>query len=277
MKTVVTHQNPDLDAAVGAWLIKRFLPGWEESDIEFVPAGQTLNNIQPDSSPEILHVDTGNGLLDHHQTSRYTCAALQTLSFIQKERKGQPFSPLEEKALKKLVKVVIQVDNARDLNWPEAREDRFQFYLHSLVFSIKRMIPQDDKLINQLFLILDALLLSFKEKIRAYEEIKSGKKFLSPWGKALAVTTGNEQVLWEGEKVGFVLVLKYDPDFNRTKIYSRFDSEVDLTMVYNKLEKVDPQADWYLHPSKKLLLISSNPQAHNTDLTIEQLIDLLKK
>ena len=39
----------------------------------------------------------------------------------------------EIEAVGKIVRVVNQVDNARDLSWKEAAKDRFEFYLHSLI------------------------------------------------------------------------------------------------------------------------------------------------
>ena len=43
MKIIVTHAAPDLDAVTSVWLIKRFLQGWNEAEVRFVPAGQRLN------------------------------------------------------------------------------------------------------------------------------------------------------------------------------------------------------------------------------------------
>ena len=46
MKVVVTHSSPDLDAIASVWLIKKFLPGWEEATVQFVPAGERIGNIK---------------------------------------------------------------------------------------------------------------------------------------------------------------------------------------------------------------------------------------
>ena len=75
MKTIVTHIGPDLDAIASIWLVKMFYPGWEEAGIAFVPAGTTLGRLPPDENPEIMHVDTGFGRFDHHQTNADTCAS----------------------------------------------------------------------------------------------------------------------------------------------------------------------------------------------------------
>ena len=89
MKIIVTHNSPDWDAIASIWLIKKFLPGWHEIEIKFVPAGERLNSskltepIEEIGENEVIHVDTGLGALDHHQTEdENMSAASLTLDFI---------------------------------------------------------------------------------------------------------------------------------------------------------------------------------------------------
>jgi len=279
MKRIITHKNPDLDALTSVWLIRRFLPGWDKAKIEFVLAGQALDDSPVDADPEILHVDTGGGRLDHHQFKDMTSAAELTLGYILEKKRAEKLSPLMEEALERIVSIVTAIDNGCDLAWPEASTDRYEFSLNNLIYGIKRNIPDDNELVEQGLILLEGLLRSFKDKIRAEEKIdQEGIKFETPWGKAIACETGNEKVLWEAEIKGFMVVVKFDPrSSKRVKIYSRFDSKVDLTGVYVKLKKVDFRADWFLHASKKLLLISKRPGAEGTSLRLEEIIGLLKK
>ncbi len=46
----------------------------------------------------------------------------------------------------------------------------------------------------------------------------------------------------------------YRDKHGHTGIAARSRSSVDLTPVFHDLRKLDPGADWYLHPSKRLLL-----------------------
>ena len=46
MKIIVTHASPDMDAITSVWLIRKFLPGWEDAKIQFVPAGERIGNIK---------------------------------------------------------------------------------------------------------------------------------------------------------------------------------------------------------------------------------------
>ena len=275
MKTIDTHINPDLDAVCGVWLIKRFLPGWKEAKIEFMPAGK-VDDV--DKDPQILYVDTGRGKLDHHHTGKYLSASGLCLEYILKNRQGQPLSSLDKQAIKRLVAVVTEIDNARDLNWEEVKKDRARFYLHCLVDGLRGLAYSDREVIEFGFKMLDAVLLNFKNKIRAEEELKKGIEFETPWGKGVAVKTGNKQVLWEGELMGYVLVIKKDPGTGGVEIYSRYDTKVDLTKAYKKAKEQDPNSDWFLHASKKLLLnqASVNPNMRPTKLSLRQIIEIVK-
>ena len=90
--------------------------------------------------------------------------------------------------------------------------------------------------------------------------------------------SGNEEVLWQGEIEGFCLVVRKDPETGAVRIYARYDRPVDLSAAYKKFKALDPQAGWFLHASKKLLLNQSsvNPQMQPTKLSLETIIQVLK-
>ncbi|MGB9706742.1 MAG: DHH family phosphoesterase [Microgenomates group bacterium] len=279
MKKIITHINPDLDAVTAVWLIKRFLPGWEEAKIGFVEASVTTEKqVKADEDPDTLFVDVGRGKLDHHQTGKYLSASKLCLEYIFAARKDQPLSSLEEKALEKIVEVVTQIDNARDLNWEEVNKSRYHFYLHDLIDGLRGLAKTDSQVMEFGFLALEAILLNLKNKLKAEEELKKGIEFQTPWGKGIALESGNKKVLWEGEVQGYVLVVKKDPKEGGVQIYSRADSQVDLSLAYQKIKKLDPQSDWFLHASKKLLLNQSsvNLNMRPTKLSLAQIIEVLK-
>src|SRR3989344_7595380 len=134
MRIIVTHTSPDLDAITSTWLIKRFLTGWENASVKFVPAGDRLNleseKISPEDYPdpvetigedEVIHVDTGLGPLDHHQTeSDKVCGASLTLEFVIGQAKIK-----EEKvaALKRMAKVIVDIDHFKEVYRPDAISD----------------------------------------------------------------------------------------------------------------------------------------------------------
>jgi len=278
MKKVVTHINPDLDAVTAVWLIKRFLPGWKEAEIAFCKHQSTYDGKPVDSNPDILHIDASLGKLDHHQLEEAISAAKLCFDYIKKQRKGQPFKELDEKALVQIIEVATDVDNARDLNWPETTTPRNNFYLHVLIAGIRGMAGSDEEVMTFGLKGMDAVFHQIKKSIDARKELKKGVKFESQWGKAIAIETGNDSVLWEGEKKGYCLVIRKDSKTGGVRIYARYDTEVDLTKAYNKFKKMDPDSDWYLHQSKKLLInMASGRKMKPTKLTLNQLIEVLKK
>lgn len=277
MKKIITHRNPDLDAVASVWLIKRFLPGWEKAEIDFCEPDLERLKGEVDTDPDVLYLDVGQGKLDHHQFSKITSATEIVFKFILQERKGQPLGKLEKAALEEIVPVVTEVDNARELKWPEVKEPRFDFYLSVLISGVRGIDDDDEEAIMFGLKGMDALFHKTKKRINALGELKKGIEFKSPWGKAIAVETGNESVLFEGEKKGYALVLRKDPETGGVRIYARWDKGVDLTKAYKEVKKLDSQADWFLHSSRCLLLnMASSRPMRSTKLSLKQLIDILK-
>ncbi|MBU1126809.1 hypothetical protein KKF11_00480 [Patescibacteria group bacterium] len=277
---IVTHNNPDLDAVISCWLLKRFLPGWEEAEIVFCEPNSTIDENPVDSNPNILYVDVGEGKLDHHQHSDRTSAGTLVYKFIDKKLKdtGQDFKKLDKKALDQIIQVSTEIDNAGDLLWEESAKPRNYFYLHILIAGVRGMGEDDEKVIEFSFLALDSLFHEIKKGIDARDELEKGIEFESPWGKSIAIETGNDNVLWEGERAGYSVVIRKDSKNGNVRIYSRFDRGVDLTKAYKKIKKIDKNADWYFHSSKVLLLNGSKmKEMKPTSLSLGEIINILKK
>ncbi|MFH1840596.1 MAG: chromate resistance protein ChrB domain-containing protein [Candidatus Shapirobacteria bacterium] len=278
MKKIITHLNPDLDAIASCWLIKRFLPGWAGAEIAFVEAKNTSQAL--DIEGEILYVDVGGGPLDHHrQNDPSTCAAKKCWDFITIKRQGEPLDLIGDGAITQLVEVIRQIDNAQDLNWSEKSEARDCFYLHQILGGLKGLGEKDQPVVEFGFRALEAIWLSLKSIWRAKEELVSKAVFFStPWGQAVCCETANEQFLWEAEKQNYVLAVKKTPQDGSVRMAARPDSKVDLAPVLTLIKKADPDSDWYLHPSHKLLLnhTSLNPAFRPTRLSLEEIIAIIR-
>lgn len=293
MFTIVTHNSPDLDAIGAVWLIKRFLPNWKDAEVKFVPAGKTLNNEIADSDPHTLHVDTGFGQLDHHQSDADTCAAKKTLSHIKKtlNKAGQQVnfpgglsdSPLrwEDEALERMSEVINFYDHFREATLTDATADYHVFDAAAITDGLKSLYPDDDRRIVDVgFVILDAIYKLMKEKVWAEEIIENeGIKFETPWGKAFAFETLNDAVLKVAQKMGYVVVVRKDPKKGYVRIKGSPETEVDFTAAYETFKKKDPEATWFLHSSRKILLngTTKNPDMKPTRLPLESIIEVLKK
>lgn len=276
MKYLVTHQSVDIDAVTACWLVKRFLSGWEDAELTFVPAGSTLDNEPADSKPSVIHADTGLGKFDHHQTDEYTSATKRVFKFLLYENH---IKPKIQKALERLINVVNGLDHFGEVYFPEASADRYDFLLSQIIEGLKTPLKDDKKITETGFILLDAILQILKNKVNAEEAIKSGFVFFSKWGKAIALESKNEEAIKVGLKSGFALVLKKNPDKGNARIKTLPDPKLDLTPLYEEIKKHDKRGTWFLHVSKNMLLNSSskNPNFIPTSLSLQKLIEIIKR
>jgi len=150
---------------------------------------------------------------------------------------------------------------------------------------------------------LDGLVHQFENRIWAEREIKKGKEFETRFGKGIAFETLNDTVIKLSQKMGYMVVVRKDPrkGYVRIKVtperaepvilgsiatpesqkdsgQARMTKEIDLTLAYEQLSKMDPQATWFLHVSKKMLLNGTpkNPTMVPTTLSLDQIVNVIK-
>lgn len=299
MKVIVTHTAPDWDAITSVWLIKRYLEGWQDAEVRFVPAGTRLEGTQPTDTvekvgeDEIIHVDTGLGPLDHHQTSDLTVsAASRVWDYVQENSPEFQDHDAEKKngkreALSKLVELVVGIDHFQEVFWADPSAWHHEFSLLGLLEGLELERPNEDRYYVEFGMkCLDAVLHDFENRLWAEEEIKgSGKEFDTRYGKAIAFEVINDAVIKIAQKMGYVIVIRKDPRKGYVRIKARPTdqkdpkSNIDLTPVYEKLLKLDPEATWFLHVSKKMLLNGStkNPTMKPSKLSLDELIEAVRE
>ncbi len=276
MKTIVTHHSPDLDGIPGIWLLKKFHPDYADAKVEFVPAGSTLNNMPPDENPDILHVDTGMGKFDHHQSNDYTCGAQLVYEWLIKER----FVEADDEALKRFIAVLTALDHGKDNEWPDASSDVYDFGLWSILNGWKMLYPeQEQDYVIWVSHALDGVYRLLQSKVESEQEFEKGTDFETRWGKGRAIVTHNDGVLETGIRRGYALVIRKDPKRDYVRVTGDSRKGVDLTKAYEACIKEDPLATWFLHASKVLLRNGStrSPKMQPTKLSIEQMIKILKE
>ena len=284
MKIVVTHNSPDMDAITSVWLIKKYLPGWENTVVKFVPAGDRINGnkntkdtIEKIGEDDVIHVDTGLGPLDHHQTaSDEVCGASLTFDFVKENIKDAKLEAVE-----RMVRVIVDIDHFKDVFRKDPLSDYHEFDLAAILDGLKLEFPgQDDLYVVEVSKCLDTVLHGFENRIWAEKEIReNGKKFETRFGRGMGFETINDSVVKLAQKMGYVIVVRKDPRKGYVRIKVRPDSKIDLTLVCEKLKKIDPDATWYLHISKKMLLNGSvkNPKMRPTSLSLDRIIKVLEK
>jgi len=296
MRFIITHSSPDLDAITSVWLLMRFLPGWNEAQVNYVPAGERKTPFSDEIIQEVnkikyIHVDTGLGPLDHHQiASSSVCAASRTWDYVksQVQKSSNELTSEKIEAIDRLVALIVQIDHFQELFWGDSAADYQELTLVSLLEGFKIQYPNNDqKYTDFIFVCLDALLHEFENRVWTEKEIKNkGITFKTKWGKAVAFETINDNVLKLSFRLGFALVLRKDPRKGYVRIKGRpYDPKnkqvknVDLTLVYEQLKKMDPKATWYLHVGKKMLLNGTvkNPKMVPTNLSLKEIISVIEK
>lgn len=313
MKIIVTHTASDLDAIASSWLIKRFLTGWENAEVRFVGAGSKLpgkylkegeviervvitdaSKKEGEVEADVIHVDTGLTLLDHHQiASSDVCATSLAFDYVLKENPQLAKDENKIDALRRIVEYAIDDDHFQEVFWVNPTADVYNFSIVGLIAGIKLMYPTDDtSVINFGFDALDSAYHLFENRIWAEKEIaEKGIEFETKWGKGLAVETLNDTVLKLGQEMGYVITVRKDPESGNIRIKARpnrrkniknaneYESvDVDFTDAYEKLKEMDPDASWFLHISKRMLLngSSKSPDMKGSKLTLDQVLQVLK-
>lgn len=321
MKLVVTHKACDLDAIASSWIIKRFLPGWENAEVRFVPAGDKLGgkyirkgdviervSVADASNPageveaDVIHVDTGMCSLDHHQiASDNVCSTSIAFDYVLVHNESLKDDKNKVEALKRIVEYAINDDHFQEVFFDNPTADVYDFSIVGLIHGIKLLYPKDDA---SCFAFgsdaLDAAYHYFENRIWAEKEIEEkGIRFDTKWGKGLAVETLNDTVMKLGQTMGYVITIRKDPATGSLRIKARpkmresikgttgtkgikrdtfQDIDIDLTPVYEKLSKMDPDATWFLHISKRMLLngSSKNPNMKGSKITLSEAVEVLQ-
>jgi len=276
MKTIVTHLSPDLDAIAAVWLIKRYLPQWQNAQIVFVSSGALWNEIAVDSDPDIIYVDTGLGKFDHHQTTSHTCATKKVFNFLNNE--GHIPSKYID-GLSRLVNLITQLDHFAEVTFPESSADRYDICLHQLVGTLKYVVGSDSRVVECTLPLLESAQTLFVNKVRAESEIKNGYIFESKWGKSIIISTDNKEAMKLAQKMGYMLVVTKTTEKGYVRIKIPPFLKQDLDPLYNKIIKADPKAYWYFHVSKHMLLNdpTQKPDSVPSSLSLKQLVALIKE
>jgi len=293
-KLIVTHQNPDLDAIMAVWLLKRFLTSqWGTAKVWFVQAGKTispdtLDQIGIENPQDVIHVDTGLGEFDHHQEERgqmCICAASLVYDHIIQMQSDKRHN----KALQEMVKFGIDIDHFQDCYWPEASSYRYEFMITGILSGSRETgIYDDDKKLQFGMEMLDAVYATLRNEVRADEIIqKEGQTFTIREGreaegvmpvKGMALASSNHAVEKRAQKLGFELMVRKDEGAGHIRIKATPRSNIDLTAVYKEILKVDSVGTWFLHASKRMLLNGSSKANQNpSPLSLVQVVKICQR
>lgn len=284
-KLLVTHHAPDLDAVGSVWLFKRFdTQHYGDAHVTFVNPGATITLEAAEEFGcqlhEVTHVDTGLGEFDHHQPERGQLHISASSLVFNHLCEIHP-ELINDAALAYIVEFITDVDHFGEVNWPDASSKRYAFMLHDLIRGIEFTDPHnDDSQLHFGMQCLDSVYAVLTSRFKAEESIaEAGQPFEIPAGKCLAIETRNDDTIKIAQKMGYVLVVRKDPEAGNIRVKVRPDIDLDLKPVADKINEIDHKGTWYYHPSGKMLLNGSVKHRNQTasPLPLQQIVDIIKE
>lgn len=284
IKFLVAHENPDMDAIGAMWLFKRFGgTGFDSTEFYFVHAGDRMDGGTMEAKgvteDEVVHVDTGMGIFDHHQpdNTAHDSATLRTYSYL-----ASKFAEVEaDVALKRVVGFVNETDHFESYHWPDPDKDRYIFMMEEILAGLRSSEHFTDREVVEFgMLCYDGVYTSMKIRVRAEEDLEmKGVPFESRWGKALAITNKNDEVIKLAQKRGYVLVVRKDEVTGAIRVKSAPDPTINLRHVFDAIKEKDTEGTWYYHPSGHMLINGSRKHSGQvpTKLTLDEVVELVKK
>jgi len=284
-RLLVTHHAPDLDAVGAVWMLKRFDgQNYADARTAFVNPGETISLEAAEEFGaqlhEVMHVDTGLGEFDHHQTDRGMQHLSATSLVYDHVLKLHPDLETDE-GLKTISEFVTDVDHFGEIFWPDASHLRYGFMIQELIRGMEFRDPHDDD--SQLHFgmqCLDNAYAALTQQLKAVEILTTeGTIFEIKGGQALALETRNDETIKVAQKLGFLLVIRKDTKEGNIRIKARPDAPLSLNPLAERIKKIDAVGTWYNHPSGKMLINGSrkhrNQQA--SSLTLAEVVALVKE
>lgn len=270
--TIVTHRRPHLDEVCALWIIQKYWNEFSHANIEFVSTsptgGERWNNTAPDSNPFVLYVGVGQGRFDEHKGDVDDSSA--TLVWKETLERGS-ISKGEKQAVSRIVEYVKQEDMAKYIT-----NDLHQFGIPTIVSGLYGVNKKDSLLVYKIGRqIMDALLFEMLKRISAEKDWEGRVDFDTKWGRAAAVVTdipGIERIAFS---LGYVLLVSHNKACTYHGMRADPHSDVDLTDVALRVKQREPEANWFLHQSKRLLLCGGEIAAteNYSHLTLTELMD----
>lgn len=274
MKTLVTHINPHLDDITAIWLFKKFHPQFKKAKVRFLSAAKKMpppNKI--DNNPNVIYFGVGMGKFDEHKGDIGECAT----SLVWKDIKSSALTPkdqTETMALDELVEWNRLLDTAQ---FPQLPFGDFSVPTFLRPTSGKEKDSLEAYKLGEQ--ILERILKVLVQKMKLKIDWGKHLEFKTKWGSTAAISSnfanrGQVRDLGEGK---YSLILIYRPEGGSVEFFSDREG-VDLTPLYLNLTKEDPEAGWFLHHVKRMILCGGRtaPDAKPTKLSFEQLIEIAK-
>jgi hypothetical protein len=257
---IITHVHPDFDCIVAIWLLKRFC-GMDEKRIEFMKFGEPI----PKKFRNAVFVDIGGGEFDHHNRNDYVSSATLVL---------KKYNLNDNPVLQHLANIAREIDHGKFSN-----DSKGILNLINILGGLNKIYPDRPEKVTEIaFNCLDAIYEKESKSLNVEKLLESGIKFSTHWGPGIGLYIDNLKIRNYCHEMGYVIFV-YLNKINKFRGFaSQMGSGVDFSGVYEKLRQIEPDAEWYLHFSKDLLICGSNKAVNEnlSSLDLEELISLIR-
>lgn len=267
---LVTHARPHIDDVAAVWLLKTYHPDFADAAIEFLQKG--------DSEPVIpegaVAIGIGRGQFDEHKGDKGESAT----SLVWKWLREQPevnLDPKQKLAVERLVSWVHREDLAELKMYP--------MWEWSVTIPVEYAFDTydgDNHRVYDLATRIFEVVIGYYEKVAQLDvDWDSRIEFESKWGKAIALESPASGLSERAWQQGAVMVIQINPGMGTRQFRAKMDSPADFSEIYEKVRSLEPQASWFLHHEKRLLLCGSRTAStfNPSKLTLQDMIDLVKK
>lgn len=270
-KALVTHVIPHLDDIAALWLLVRFDPSARKAALKFIettPEGVKLAKGE-------IGVGVGRGIYDEHKGDKKDSAV--SLVWKDLKRRGKTPKGLRGQALAALVDFVRRGDMGEYIG-KEGPGIPTATALRALA-----KLPGESSRSATLvgFRLLDAELVLYEERAKIDAAIARGRKFMTKWGRGIGISVEAVPGMVSGRiaELGYAMVVLRYPSKGFLHVRATPGTGVNLSALAKIVMKEEPEARWYLHHSKKMLLQGDwvAPISTRSKYGVDGLIRLIRK
>ncbi|MEY4723772.1 MAG: hypothetical protein RLZZ324_1285 [Candidatus Parcubacteria bacterium] len=269
MKTLVTHLKPHLDDICAFWLLRRLVPELKDAPMRFEQVANLGGTAHDDA--DTVCVGLGAGKYDEHKGDINDCST----SLVWKD--VSPAAGLdadEHAAYQKIVDWSLKIDLGKTMS--DAGES---FTVPALLDGYFATHDRDSATLTTFgFELLDALLEVQRGEVRIEKAWAARKEFTTPWGMGVAVRGAPKSFDSFAYAHGAVVVVLVNAENTYHSIRASADSPTDLTAAAEAVKAREPNANWFFHHSKRMLICGGTgmvPAKVPSKLTLEELVALV--
>jgi len=245
-KTLVTHVIPHLDDVAALWLLVRFDPASKKAPLKFVqtsPEGVKLGKGE-------IGVGVGRGMYDEHKGDKEDSAV--SLVWKDLKRRGRLPGSHRGRAIAELVDFVRRGDMGEYIG-----KEGPGMAMATTLRALAKLPGESSKSATLVgFRLLDAMLVLYEERARIDAAIARGEEFRTKWGRGVGISVEAVPGMVSGRiaELGYAMVVLRYPKNGFLHVRATPGTKVDLSRLAKIVMKEEPEARWYLHHSRKMLL-----------------------